>query len=318
MEQRTLGGSGLQVAPWALGGNVFGWTADEQESFRLLDAFVEAGFNLIDTADGYSRWVPGHKGGESETVIGKWLKQTGKRDKIVLATKVGTDMGEGKNLKPAYIRKAVDASLQRLQTDVIDLYQTHFDDLNTPVGETLETYAELIKAGKVRAIGTSNMSADRIQESLNYSRQHNIPAYTTLQPEYNLYDRQKYETEYEQLVEKNNLGVLNYFALASGFLTGKYRTKEDESKSQRGDGIIKKYLDDRGKKILAALDEVSRQYNTTPAAIALAWLVAQPTITAPIASATSVEQLQELAKAFEIQLDDASIKKLNEASAYQA
>ena len=316
MQQRQLSNSGLQVAPWAFGGNVFGWTADEQQSFKLLDAFVDAGFNLIDTADGYSRWVPGHKGGESETIIGKWLKQTGKRDKIVLATKVGTDMGEGKQLKRAYILKAVDASLQRLQTDVIDLYQTHFDDLDTPVGETLETYAELIKAGKVKAIGTSNMSTERLQESLDYSKQHNIPAYTTLQPEYNLYERQKYETEYEQIVKDNNLGVLNYFALASGFLTGKYRTKEDENKSQRGDTIVQKYLNDRGKKILAALDEVSQQYNTTPAAISLAWLVAKPTITAPIASATSVEQLEELAKAFEIQLDDASITKLDEASAY--
>lgn len=316
MQQRTLGNSGLQVAPWAFGGNVFGWTADEQQSFKLLDAFVDAGFNLIDTADGYSRWVPGHKGGESETIIGKWLKQSGKREKVVIATKVGTEMGQGKQLSRNYILEEVETSLQRLQTDVIDLYQSHFDDLNTPVGETLEAYAELIQAGKVKAIGTSNMSAERLQESLDYSRQHNIPAYTTLQPEYNLYDRQKYETEYEQIVKDNNLGVLNYFALASGFLSGKYRTKEDAGKSQRGGGVVDKYLNDRGNKILAALDEVSQQYNTTQAAISLAWLAARPSITAPIASATSVEQLQELAEAFDIQLDDASIKKLDEASAY--
>ncbi len=316
MQQRNLGKSGLQVAPWAFGGNVFGWTADEQQSFRLLDAFVDAGFNLVDTADGYSRWVPGHKGGESETIIGEWLKQTGKRDKIVLATKVGTDMGQGKQLKRNYILKAVEDSLQRLQTDVIDLYQSHFDDLNTPVAETLEAYAELIKAGKVKAIGTSNMSAERVLESLEYSKQNNIPAYTTLQPEYNLYDRQKYETEYEQIVKDNDLGVLNYFSLASGFLSGKYRTKEDAGKSQRGGGVVDKYLNDRGEKILATLDEVSQQYNTTPAAVSLAWLAARPSITAPIASATSVSQIEELAKAFEIELDDTSIKKLDEASAY--
>jgi aryl-alcohol dehydrogenase-like predicted oxidoreductase len=318
MEQRILGSSGLSVAPWALGGNVFGWTVDEQASFRLLDAFVDAGFNLIDTADVYSHWAPGNKGGESETIIGKWLKQTGKRDKIVLATKVGSDMkqGDGKTLRSDYILKEVEASLQRLQTDVIDLYQTHFDDTTLPVSEPLNTYAELIKQGKVKAIGTSNMSAERLQESLNYSKANGLPAYTTLQPEYNLYDREKYENEYEQIVTNNHLGVLNYYALASGFLSGKYRTEADASKSPRGGGIIKKYLDDRGKKILKALDEVAEQYGATPATISLAWLVARPSITAPIASSTSVEQMEELVKAFEIKLDAESVKKLDGASAY--
>lgn len=316
MERKYLGSSGLQVAPWAFGGNVFGWTVDERESFRLLDAFTDAGFDLIDTANSYSRWVPGNKGGESETIIGNWLKQTRKRDKVVLATKVGSDMGEGKKLKRDYIIKEVEASLQRLQTDVIDLYQTHFDDVITPVGETMETYAQLIKQGKVRAIGTSNMSAERLQQSLDYSKEKGIPAYTTLQPEYNLYDRQQYETVYEKIAIENNLGVLNYFALASGFLSGKYRSEADAGKSQRGGNIIKKYLNDRGRNILKALDETAEHYHTTPAAIAIAWLLARPSVTTPIASATNVLQIEELAKAFEIQLDEESVKKLDEASAY--
>ncbi len=316
MEKKILGGSGLQVMPWAFGGNVFGWTVDEKESFRLLDAFTDAGFDLIDTANSYSRWVPGNKGGESETIIGNWLKQTGKRNKIVLATKVGSDMGEGKKLQRDYVIKEVEASLKRLKTDVIDLYQTHYDDVNTPVSETMETYAELIKQGKVLAIGTSNMSAERLQESLDYSRQNNLPAYTTLQPEYNLYDRQKYETEYEKIAADNNLGVINYFALASGFLSGKYRTEADAGKSARDGNIVKKYLNDRGLNILKALDEVAEQYRTSPVAISLAWLLTRPSITAPIASATSVAQIEELWKAFEIQLDEESVKKLDEISGY--
>jgi aryl-alcohol dehydrogenase-like predicted oxidoreductase len=318
MERRILGGSGLSVAPWALGGNVFGWTVDEQASFRLLDAFVDAGFNLIDTADVYSHWAPGNKGGESETIIGKWLKQSGKREKIVLATKVGSDMkqGDGKTLRSDYILKEVEASLQRLQTDVIDLYQTHFDDTSLPVSEPLGAYAELVKQGKVKAIGTSNMSAERLQESLNYSKANGLPAYTTLQPEYNLYDREQYEKEYEQIVANNHLGVLNYYALASGFLSGKYRSEADAAKSPRGDGVVKKYLNGRGKRILQVLDEIAKQYGTTPAVISLAWLAARPSITAPIASATSVEQIEELTKAFEIQLDAESVKKLDAASAF--
>lgn len=317
MEQRSLGNSGLQVAPWAFGGNVFGWTVDEKQSFRLLDAFTDEGFNLVDTADSYSRWAPGNKGGESETIIGNWLKQTGKRNKIVLATKLGSDMGDGKKgLSRKYIFEAAEASLHRLQTDVIDLYQTHFDDLATPVSETMEALAELIKQGKVRAVGASNMSKERLQESLDYCHQNGLPSYTTLQPEYNLYDRQKYETEYEPIVAANNLGVLNYFALASGFLSGKYRTESDAGKSIRGSTIIKKYLTDRGHNILSALDEVAEQHHTTTAAVAIAWLVARPSITAPIASATTVEQIQELAKSAELNLNTDSIEKLNKASAY--
>ena len=317
MEKRKLGNTGFEIAPWAFGGNVFGWTADEPTSFALLDAFTAAGFTLIDTADSYSRWAPGNKGGESETIIGKWLKQRGNRDKVIIATKVGSDMGQGKrDLSAAYIRKAVDDSLRRLQTDYIDLYQAHWDDLDTPVGETVETFAELVRAGKVRVIGASNLGPDRLEESLQYSRAHNLPLYQTLQPEYNLYNRETYETKYEPICAREGLGVLNYYALASGFFSGKYRSEADVNKSARGGGVVKNYLNERGLRILAALDEVAAQYNTTPAAIALAWLLARPSITAPIASATSTAQVEELAKAFQIRLDEAAVKKLNEASAY--
>lgn len=314
MEQRTIGSSSLSVAPLAFGGNVFGWTADESTSFQLLDAFVAAGFSLIDTADVYSRWVPGNKGGESETIIGNWLKKSGKRDAVVIATKLGAELApDKKGLSKGYIERAVNDSLKRLQTDYIDLYQSHYDDPNTPIDETLEAFGQLIKAGKVRFIGASNFTPERLRESMDISAKHGYPAYQSLQPEYNLYDRQNYEQNYEPIVKQSGLGVLNYYALASGFLTGKYRSDADLAKSPRGQGV-KKYLNDRGNRILQALDEVADQYGATPAQISLAWLMARPGITAPIASATSVEQWHDLAKAADLQLDQSAISKLTAAS----
>lgn len=316
MEQRQLGKSPLKVAPLAFGGNVFGWTADEATSFKLLDAFVAGGFNLVDTADVYSKWVPGNKGGESETVIGNWLKQGGKREKVVIATKAGAEMGpDKKGLSPEYIEQAVEDSLRRLQTDYIDLYQTHYDDLSTPVEATLEAYAKLIKSGKVLAIGTSNMSPERLLQSLEASEQHGYPRYESLQPEYNLYDRQKFEREYEPITSQYGLGVISYYSLASGFLSGKYRSKEDASKSPRGQKALS-YLDERGQNILDTLDEVAKSYHTTPASVAIAWLVQRPGLTAPIVSATKVEQLEELFKATELKLDAGAMEKLNIASDY--
>jgi aryl-alcohol dehydrogenase-like predicted oxidoreductase len=307
--------TGIEVAPLAFGGNVFGWTIDEERSFELLDAFVDAGFNLIDTADVYSHWKPGNKGGESETIIGKWMKQRGNRDKVIIVTKVGGAVAGGKkSLTRQHIMEAVDDSLQRLQTDYIDLYLSHWDDLDTPVAETIEAYAEIIKQGKVKAIGASNLSAERLVESLQYSEAHGLPRYEALQPEYNLYNRRKYEQEYEPICIEKGLGVINYYALASGFLTGKYRTPGDVEKSARGGGVVKTYLNDRGLRILNALDEVATNYNTTPASIAIAWLIARPSITAPIASATSIEQLDDLVKAAQLQLDTQAIELLNKAS----
>jgi aryl-alcohol dehydrogenase-like predicted oxidoreductase len=317
MEKRTLGTTGLEIAPWAFGGNVFGWTADEPTSFALLDAFVAAGFNLIDTADSYSRWAPGNKGGESETIIGKWLKQRGNRDQVIIATKVGSDMGQGKrDLSAPYIRKAVEDSLRRLQTDYIDLYQAHWDDMVTPEDETMEAFAALVREGKVRALGASNLSPERLEASIAYSREHHLPTYQTLQPEYNLYNRATYETQYEPICQREGLGVLNYYALASGFLSGKYRSEADVNKSARGGGVVKNYLNERGLRILAALDEVAARYSTSPAAIALAWLLARPSITAPIASATSTAQVEELARAVQVKLDAEAVEQLNTASAY--
>jgi aryl-alcohol dehydrogenase-like predicted oxidoreductase len=314
MEKRKLGNSGLEVAPLAFGGNVFGWTADEATSFKLLNGFTEAGFNLIDTADVYSNWVPGHSGGESETIIGKWLKEQGGRDKVLIATKVGGEMSPGvKGLSKAHILKSVDESLQRLQTDYIDLYQSHYDDPATPMEETLGAYAQLLQAGKIRAIGASNFSAERLQESLKVSRENGLPRYESLQPEYNLYNRAGYEEALEPICRKENIGVISYFALASGFLTGKYRSEEDLAKSKRGSGN-KKYLNERGFRILKALDEVAEQYQTDVASIAIAWLIARPGITAPIASATDLQQLKTLIKAAAIRLDNAAIDKLNQAS----
>ena len=318
MKKRKLGNSGLEVAPLAFGGNVFGWTANEQTSFQLLDAFVAAGFNLIDTADIYSRFAPGNRGGESETIIGKWLKQGGRRDKVIIATKVGLEMGpDKKGLSKAYILGAAEDSLRRLQTDYIDLYQSHKDDPDTPLEETIEAYAQLMKEGKVRAIGASNYSAERLSEALAVSKAHGLPRYETLQPEYNLYDRAEYEEKLEAVCVENGLGVITYFSLASGFLTGKYRSAVDLSKSPRGERMVKKYLNERGFRILDALDEVAKGVTATPAQVALAWLIARPSVTAPIASATSLDQLNDLISATKLELDEAAIELLNRASAWR-
>ncbi|WP_306566334.1 aldo/keto reductase [Flavobacterium lindanitolerans] len=317
MEKRQLGNTDLHIYPVAFGGNVFGWTLDEKKSFEILNGFTEAGFNFIDTADVYSRWAPGNTGGESERIIGKWLKEKKNRHNIVLTTKVGSDMGDGKKgLKKQYILKAVEDSLQRLGTDYLDLYQTHFDDVETPVEETLEAYAQLQKDGKIRWIGTSNMSPERILASLEASAAKGLPRYETLQPHYNLYAREKYETQYESLALENGLGVITYFSLESGFLTGKYRTKEDLGKSPRG-GDMDKYFDERGLKILAALDEISNQYKATPAAVSLAWLIQRPSVTAPIVSATSKSQLESIILAPQLNLDADAIRLLDKASTWQ-
>lgn len=316
MTQRQVGRSGLMVGPLMFGGNVFGWTADEAASFKLLDAFVASGLNFVDTADVYSHWAPGNKGGESETILGKWFKASGKRDRIVLATKVGNPMGPNeKGLSKAYIMQAVEKSLQRLQTDRIDLYQSHRDDPDAPQDETMEAFATLVKQGKVRALGASNFSADRLASALEVSKQRGYPRYECLQPQYNLYDRADFEKDLEPLCLKEGLGVISYYSLASGFLTGKYRSEADLSKSPRGGGV-KKYLDERGQRILKALDEVAEETGESPATISLAWLIARPSITAPIASATSVEQLWELVAATEMELDKAAIEKLDQASAW--
>ncbi len=316
MKKRNLGHSGIEIAPLALGGNVFGWTVKEPAAFKILDAFVEAGFNLIDTADTYSRWVPGNKGGESETIIGNWLKQSKNREKVIIATKVGSEMGPGrKGLAKPYILRSVEDSLERLQTDAIDLYQSHKDDPNTPLDETLEAYEQLIKQGKVRAIGASNYDAKRLSEAMRVSAQKGLTGYQCLQPRYNLYDRAEYEHSLEPLCRESGIGVITYSSLASGFLTGKYRSDKDRSKSIRGQGIVI-YLNVRGFRILAALDQIAEQYKSTPAGVSLAWLLARPGITAPIASATSVEQLNDLIEGTKLKLDRESIELLNKASAY--
>ncbi len=314
MKRRSLGNSGLQVAPLALGGNVFGWTVDETSAFELLDAFVAAGFNLIDTADIYPRWVPGNQGGESEEIIGNWLKRQGKRAEVIIATKVGMEMGgDRKGLSKKYILQSADDSLKRLQTDYIDLYQSHTDDPETPLEETLEAYDQLIKQGKVRAIGASNYSAARLAEALSVSKRLGLARYESLQPLYNLYDRAVYEDELEPLCVTEGLGVINFYSLAAGFLTGKYRSEDDLSKSARG-GTVKKYLTGRGFRILDALHQVAAEYNSTPGQIALAWLIARPSITAPIASATNMDQLNNLIEATKLELDQKAIAFLNEAS----
>ncbi len=314
MKKRRLGGSELEVAPLALGGNVFGWTADEPTSFRLLDAFVDAGFNLIDTADVYSKWQPGHRGGESETIIGNWLQQNGKRDRVIIATKVGMEMSpEDKGLSKAYILRAVEESLQRLRIDCIDLYFSHTDDLATPVDETLEAHTQLVRQGKVRVIGASNFSAERLSEAMQESARHGHARYECLQPLYNLYDRSDYESGLEAVCRDHGIGVVPYFGLACGFLTGKYRSEADLAGRARA-GRVKTYMNERGMRILAALDEVAKRQSTTPAQAALAWVMARPGITAPIASATSLAQLEELMAAAELQLDQRSIALLNTAS----
>jgi aryl-alcohol dehydrogenase-like predicted oxidoreductase len=308
---RELGHSGLHLAPLVLGGNVFGWTADEPTSFAVLDAFVAGGGNAIDTADVYSRWVPGHEGGgQSETVIGKWLAQRGRRDDVLIFTKVGMELApDKKGLSKARIKQAVEASLQRLQTDYIDLYQSHQDDESLPVTEPLEAYAELIKEGKVRAIGASNFKPERLQAALD-AAQNGLPRYESLQPEYNLYDRAAFEKDDLAIVQASGIGVIPYFGLAAGFLTGKYRSEADLQKSARGAGIGKKYLNEKGFKILKALDAVADRHGISQAQVALAWLMQAPGITAPIASGTSVQQVQELLKALDVQLSPADVAEL--------
>jgi len=315
MNKRSLGNSGLEVAPLALGGNVFGWTVGEADAFPLLDAFVAAGFNLIDTADVYPKWVSGNQGGESEAIIGNWLKRSGKRHEVVIATKVGMEMGPNKKgLSKDYIKRAAEDSLRRLQTDYIDLYQSHEDDPQTPLEETLEAYSDLIEQGKVRAIGASNYSAARLAEALDMNRRLGLARYESLQPLYNLYDRAVYEDQLEPLCVEEGVGVIPYYSLAAGFLSGKYRSEDDLSKSARG-GTVKKYLNERGFRILDALDQVAARYDSIPARVALAWVIARPSITAPIASATSLAQLNDLIESTKLQLDQEAIALLDRASA---
>ena len=315
LNKRKLGHSGIEVAPFAFGGNVLGWTADEATSFSLLDAFSSSGFDLIDTADVYVNWVPGFNGGESETILGKWFARSGKRAKVVLAAKVGMEMGPSrKGLSKQYIIEAVEASLRRLNTDYIDLYQSHVDDVDTPLEETLEAYAQLIRQGKVRAIGASNHTAARLEESLQVSASAGLPSYQSLQPQYNLCDRAGFECDVQGICVKHGLGVLTYFSLANGFLTGKYRTDADLGSNARS-AAVKPYLNPRGMAILAALDEVGQSLRVTPAQIALAWLSARPAVTAPIASATSLAQLDDLMAAAHLSLPAEAIATLDAASA---
>ena len=315
MQKRRLGRTDLEIAPLVLGGNVFGWTADEKTSFDILDRFVDAGLNAVDTADAYSRWVPGNKGGESETIIGRWMKSRGNRDKVVVITKVGSDMGQGKkDLSAAYIAKAVEDSLKRLQVDAIDLYLSHWPDPTTPYDETLGAYQKLLKAGKVRNIGCSNLDAGQLDAALKVASQKKLPRYEVLQPEYNLYDRSSFDGPLRDLCIKEEIGVITYFSLAKGFLSGKYRSEADLGKSPRGGGVAH-YLDARGKRILAALDAVSARHHATQAEVALAWVIARPGVTAPISSATTIDQVNSLIRAAQLQLTAADIKELDQASA---
>ena len=315
MIKRKLGKTGMEISPLVFGGNIFGWTVDEATSFKLLDAFVAAGFNSVDTADMYSRWVPGQAGGESEKIIGEWMKRSGNRSKIIVATKVGMEMGDGKKgLSKPYILRAAEDSLRRLQTDYIDLYQSHVDDAETPMEETLGAYAQLIKQGKVRAIGASNFKAERLTAALETSKKSGLPAYQTLQPNYSLVERAEYESNLEPICQKEGLGVINYFPLAGGFLAGKYRSEADVLGKARARNVTK-HLNERGYKILSALDQVAKKYNATPARISLAWLLARPSITAPIVSATNLGQLKDLISSVELALDRDSIEFLNQSSA---
>jgi aryl-alcohol dehydrogenase-like predicted oxidoreductase len=316
MKYKTLGKSSLSVSPLTFGGNVFGWTLNETESFRILDQFVDAGFNFIDTADTYSKWVEGNHGGESETIIGKWMKINNNRENIIIGTKLGGELGpDQKGLGAAYMKKAVEASLIRLQTDYIDLYQAHYDDLDTPQEATLEAFDKLVKDGKIRYIGASNLSGERLKSSLEISKKNNLTEYVSLQPLYNLYDRPKFETEYLELVEEHNLGVIPYYSLASGFLSGKYRSESDLNKSPRGHGI-KKYLNDRGFKILTALDKVAETHGASPARVALAWLIHKPEVTSPIVSATNEKQMNELILSTQLSLSSEEMQFLDQESAF--
>lgn len=315
MKKRTLGHSGLSISPLVFGANVFGWTADKTRSFDLLDRFVEAGFETIDSADMYSNWVPGNAGGVSETIIGEWMKARGNRDRVTVITKVGLEMtGQGKGLSTAWIERAVEDSLRRLQADHIDLYFSHIFDETVPVEETLAAHDRLIKAGKVRAIGASNHSAEQLAQALKAAADNGLPRYEVLQPEYNLYDRDGYEGALRDLAIAEGLGVITYFSLASGFLSGKYRSADDFTKSARGGGM-EKYLDERGLRILAALDEVAAAHQSVPAEVALAWLMAREGVTAPIASATSLEQLESLIRSTQLTLSANDIEMLDQASA---
>jgi len=315
MEKRALGKTDLKIAPLVLGGNVFGWTIDERESFDVLDAFVDHGFNAIDTADVYSTWADGNKGGESETIIGNWLKANpGKRDQVIIFTKVGSDMGEPghKGLGGKWIEQAVEDSLRRLQIERIDLYFSHWADENTPYEETLAAYDKLLKAGKVRAIGASNLDAKQLGEALRVAKEQSLPRYDVLEPEYNLYDREGFEGDLRELCLREDIGVVTYYSLASGFLSGKYRSRDDLNKSKRGEGV-KKYLDDKGMRILAALDKVCEKYSAQPAEVALAWVMARKGVTAPIASATRVSQVESFANAAKLKLSGEDMSALEQA-----
>lgn len=315
MKTRKLGNSGLEISPLVFGGNIFDWTTDRAASFQLLDAFFAAGFNAVDTADVYSRWVPGHVGGESEATIGEWMKQRSNRAKVIVMTKVGMDMGDGKKgLSRAHILRSVEDSLRRLQTDYIDLYQSHTDDPETPFEETFGAYAELIKQGKVRAIGASNHKGERLAAALEASRKAGLPAYQSLQPNYSLIDRAEYETNLEPVCAQDGLGVINYFPLAGGFLSGKYRSESDAAGKARARNVTK-YLNERGFKVLDALDKVAAKHHATPAKVALAWVMARPSVTAPIVSATNLDQLGDMISSVELKLDRDSINLLNQASA---
>ncbi len=316
MRTRALGKTDVKIVPLMLGGNVFGWTADRKQSFAVLDAFVDGGGNFIDTADVYSVWAPGHVGGESETIIGEWLKRSGKRDKVVLATKVGFDMGAGRQgLSRRYILEEAEASLGRLGTDHIDLYQSHTDDQTTPLEETLGAYQTLIEQGKVRLIGASNYLWPRLREAMEVAKKNGLPAYATVQPEYNLYARVGFETELRPVAEQFGLGVVTYASLANGFLTGKFKSKE-ETKGTKREKRLEKYFDARGMRILGALAEVAQETGAAEASVGLAWIMAQPTITAPIASATSAEQVRDLLAAVELELTAEQVGRLTEASAW--
>lgn len=313
MQKRALGRSGIEIAPLVMGGNVFGWTADEATSFKLLDRFTESGFNAIDTADSYSAWAPGLSGGESEEIIGKWLQQRGPRDEVVIMTKVGM-LEERKGLSAATIEAAAEESLKRLGTDYIDVYFAHVDDAATPLEESLTAFSRLVEAGKVRSIGASNYTADRLRSALEVSEQKALPRYEVLQPRYNLHDRQDFESGLGKVAQEQEIGVVCYFALASGFLTGKYRSAEEAAESNRA-GMLANYFDDRGMRILSAMNKIAEELAATPAQIALAWLMARPGVTAPIASATSVEQLDDIMKAARLELPEEVLGRLEEASA---